>query len=81
MDRPKLRARVTYAFGSWWYELRTGPGFAEYTHPVKFAAPALAADAARRELAIRTDPDYVRRVMMRAGLLPIPHRPAFALAR
>lgn len=81
MDRPKLRARVTYAFGAWWYDLRTGPEFAEYTHPNKFATPALAANAARRELAIRTEQDPVRRILMRLGALPIPTAASFALAR
>lgn len=81
MDRPKLRARVTYAFGGWWYRLQTGPEFVEYAHPVRFATPRLAADAARRELAIRTERDSVRRTLMRIGALPIPTAASFALAR
>lgn len=78
--RSQLRARVTYAFGSWWYDLRAHPGHADYTHPTRFATAALAADAARRELAIRTDPDPIIRTLMRIGALPVPTATTYALA-
>lgn len=80
ITKPPLRARVTYAWGAWWFRLQTCPEFVEHTCPRKYPTAAMAADAARRELAIRTESDPGRRALMRLGILPIPTRPRYALA-
>ncbi|GAB3750123.1 hypothetical protein [Microlunatus parietis] len=80
MKRPSMRARVTFTWGAWMYRLQSGPEFIEYIHPIGFPTPHMAADAARRELAIRGETDPVKRALMRVGVLPVPTRPEFALA-
>lgn len=65
MDRPKLRARVSYSFGYWWWDLRHQAGFLEYSCPSRFPTASLAADSARRELRRRAEPDPLKRALAR----------------
>lgn len=71
----ELRARVTFAWGAWWYRLQAVPGFVEYAGPYCYPTAAMAADAARYDLARRAETDPLRRAMANLVRISTPWHP------